>query len=55
MSSGVISEILVNSGVPIFPPKNTLYSFAFKISEISVVVVVLTSLTVIPITFPGHN
>ena len=43
ISSSFISFIFVNSGVPIFPPKNVLYPFALNTKSISVVVVVLPS------------
>ena len=49
------SEILVNKGVPIFPPKKHLYPFASNILYINVVVVVFPSLPVTPITVLGES
>ena len=55
ISSGIISSILVNNGVPILPPKNVFLPPATNISLINVVVVVLPSLPVTPITLQGAS
>ena len=53
ISSGFISFNLVNNGIPIFPPKCTVYPASFKIWYVNVVVVVFPSLPVMPITLQG--